>query len=909
VGFYSLPAKNVNKNETKGLSLELLHKLGCRACPLDRVKGNKNPHLAPQGSDEPLIYMLDGPPTTKDDGAGKNFAGGVDRIIKRIMPGSLRDKTRWSSITRTASREIDKKVEKKVVEVRQYRKGDKDNPNEYIPPRAPTPIEIACCRPSVEDDIARTKPDAIFAFGTEALFWLTGQRGIEKWRGRRFPVTVKDHTCWVYPLQHPYHARSKRRWDDRESEEEKVFEWDVVSACHDVLDGLPDAKVHDIAHIADDVEIIDGTEPGDLEKALDHIASCYEYREVGFDYETDRLRPYNRDARIISVALSHKDATVAIALDHPKAGWSDEDVDDLFDALKEFLLKATLTTKIVHQLAFEMEWSGVILGRDTIRAAPWFDTVSEAYVLDERMKMGKPDALSLEFLCLQYFGFNLKLVSNLDRKNLIAAPIREMLRYNGLDAKYHRLLHTRQIKRIEAEGLMDVFLHHNERVPTAVLTQMKGVPVSQKVNTKFFKRFKKEEEQAYDALMDMPAVLKFERLRKIEFEPTNNGHVAWLMKNILKAKLTLDDADTTKESTDKKVLAQTQHPFARALEKYRSAAKNLVTYVMPARRGSPHVYDDGMMHPILSTNQTRTSRTSSENPNVQNWPKRKLKEVRTQIRGDETEVVVSFDYGQIQARNIAMESLDKAFVASFWDRHDIHADWTNNIAVKCPIWHHAKGLKDKELFGKARDDVKNQFVFPSFFGASYRSISRSLGLGDKRNQSRVRDLQDELFEMFPGIKKWQDGLKAFYLENGYVTGLSGYRRRGPISPNELINAPIQADEAMIVLDSMSRLSRKGWGFQANMEIHDDLTFIWKKKDVERKAEVVIHEMLNVPFKWAHVVPLAVEMAVGDSWGNTKKLETYFTDKWKGHDPHLGAWADGAGWEGMEKYSANDRQAA
>jgi hypothetical protein len=107
VGFYSLPAKNVNKNETKGLSVELLTKLGCRACPLDRVKGNKNPHLAPQGHDDPLIYMLDGPPTTRDDAAGKNFAGGVDRIIKHMLPRWVGDRVRWSSITRTASREID----------------------------------------------------------------------------------------------------------------------------------------------------------------------------------------------------------------------------------------------------------------------------------------------------------------------------------------------------------------------------------------------------------------------------------------------------------------------------------------------------------------------------------------------------------------------------------------------------------------------------------------------------------------------------------------------------------------------------------------------------------------------------------------------------------------------------------
>jgi DNA polymerase I-like protein with 3'-5' exonuclease and polymerase domains/uracil-DNA glycosylase len=902
VGFYSLPAKNVNKNETKGLSVELLTKLGCRACPLDRVKGNKNPHLAPQGHDDPLIYMLDGPPTTRDDAAGKNFAGGVDRIIKHMLPRWVGDRVRWSSITRTASREIDGKVEKKVVDARQYRKGDADNPNEYVPPRPPTMIELVCCRPSVEEDIARSKPDAIFAFGGEAVKWLSSIPMIEKWRGRRFPVTIKGHSCWVYPIMHPYHARSKRKWDKRECEEELQLERDITNACAELKKGLPFAKVYDPKGIADDVELIDGSEPGDFDKALDFIGECWEVPEVGFDYETDRIRPYAKGSRILSVAMSHTKRTAAIALDHPQAKWTDEQLDDIFDALKDFLVRAT-TRKFVHGLSFELEWSGVILGRSTIRGAgEWHDSVSQAYVLDERSKMGKPDALSLDFLCMQYFGINLKIISNLDRKKLAEEPVRDVLRYNGLDAKFHRLLAKQQLRRIEQEGLMDVYIHHNERVPAAVLTQIKGVPISPKVNTSFYKRFKREETEAYDRVMAMPVVAEFKSRRKIEFEPSNNNHVLYVMKEILGKKMVSEK--TGRASTDKKVLEKIKHAFPRAIEAYRGASKNLVTYIVPARRGSPHLYDDDKMHPLLQTCSTDTGRTSSEDPNVQNWPKRKLKIVREQVRGDETEVVVSFDYGQIQARNIAMESLDKVFIKSFWDREDIHGEWVRNIDRECPGWHLGGAkLKNEKEFDDARGIVKNSFVFPSFFGASPNSISVSLGLGDKRNKAKLWEMQESLFERFSGIKKWQDGMKAFYLEHGYVTGLSGYRRRAPISPNQLINAPIQADEAIIVLDAMIRLSKLGWVFQANMEIHDDLTFVWKKKNVERYAETVIGEMLACPFEWTHAVPLAVEMAVGPSWGQQKKVETYFTDKWKGHDPSLGSWADGEGWAGMAKYAA------
>jgi hypothetical protein len=40
-------------------------------------------------------------------------------------------------------------------------------------------------------------------------------------------------------------------------------------------------------------------------------------------------------------------------------------------------------------------------------------------------------------------------------------------------------------------------------------------------------------------------------------------------------------------------------------------------------------------------------------------------------------------------------------------------------------------------------------------------------------------------------------------------------------------------------------------------------------------------MLNCPFKWAHVVPIAVEMSVGDDWGSVKDVGAYSSNKWNG----------------------------
>ncbi len=77
-----------------------------------------------------------------------------------------------------------------------------------------------------------------------------------------------------------------------------------------------------------------------------------------------------------------------------------------------------------------------------------------------------------------------------------------------------------------------------------------------------------------------------------------------------------------------------------------------------------------------------------------------------------------------------------------------------------------------------------------------------------------------------------------YQCTGYVTGLSGFRRRAPFGLNELINVPIQADEGCMVLDAMSRLSELGDPrFQAALEIHDDLTFIWPIQRAGRSSSM------------------------------------------------------------------------
>lgn len=776
--------------------------------------------MLPTGSKTPLVYFLGEAPGKTEDEKGKQFVGASGKVVRFRIPQEWDEHIRWSNSARCRP---------------------PDN-------RTPTDVELNCCAPFLERDIAATKPKAIFGFGAVPLSRFLQQSTIGIWRGRRAPVIVGGHACWYYPMWHPSFILHKRKFVPREldqygCDEEFAFALDLERAFSEI-DSLPTPVIHSEQQATEGVETVD-----DIDRARELIEIVCNDPSVGFDWETNCLRPYSKASKILSAGFSGKQHTFSFALDHSQAVWSKNERQEIDILVEKFLYEAS-GRKIAHHLPFEMEWAAYFYGKSCLYAGRWDDSESQAYILDARR-----GGLSLDFLCLQYFGLHLKAISNLDRKNLDKIPVRQVLTYNSGDARYHRQLYLAQAKRIKNDGLQDVYEHQLRRIPSLVLAQMHGVPIDLRIVSKLRTKYEAKKEAAEKAIQEESVVKEFEEEKGREFNPASNPDVNYLVREILKVDV---------ESADKEqLLEHVSHPIGKKLVTLRQLSKNLSTYIYSVDKDSENFYSDGMIHPVLSTTTTRSWRSSSEGPNIQNFPKRdeSSKEVREQIKHPNM-VVVSFDYASIQARNVAQESLDKTLIDHFWHDYDVHSDWLERIRKRYPKWVSPAQLKDKNTFKKYRHLSKNKFVFPTFFGA--QSYTTSTGLGIPENIAE--DLRHEFFDEFPGIKKWHDRLSVMYLELGYVTALSGFRRHAPISGNVLINSPIQSDEAIIVLDAMARLSEmEDSRYQAMFEVHDDISFLWPKNEIDKRAEVVIDAMVNTPFDWAHVVPIEVEMAVGVDW--------------------------------------------
>src|SRR5215471_2482558 len=363
------------------VSDRLLHQLECRACPLNHAKGLRHPKMRPSGAREPLIYILGEANGRIEDEEGYQFVGPAGDLLRQYIPDSALDFIRWNNTIRCHP---------------------PDN-------RDPERIERECCRPSIERDIALSQPDAIFGLGGQALLWAGKAGGIMMWRGRRFPIKIGDHTTWYYPMVHPaaiLHQRSLGAWGGRD--DEFALSMDLRRAFTEVSDGLPVPVVHTAEFARSDITCVTGARVDDIDYIIGFLRYAAAQKVTGVDYETQNVRPYNEDSQLLTAAVSTEEETLAFALSHPEAKWKPKQLQFIKAECVKFLKSRAI--KAVHQLSFEMEWTCHAFGNELARSVPWEDTMTQAFVIDERSGDYKT-ALALAWLTQQYFGIDIKKLS------------------------------------------------------------------------------------------------------------------------------------------------------------------------------------------------------------------------------------------------------------------------------------------------------------------------------------------------------------------------------------------------------------------------------------------------------------------------------------------------------------------
>lgn len=821
------------------MPVELMHKHSCKVCPRNTDKKLVHPKMLPTGSKHPLIYILGEAPGEKEDLSGRQFVGQSGKYLRDRIPKQWQKKIRWNNTIRCRP------------------------PNN----RNPLPQEIECCRPLQQSDIEEFKPEVIILVGGVPTNWMFGssRAGIYAWRGRYVPVKLGDHVCWAYPILHPSGVLRRSGDVHFQSETEKLFDRDLKLVFKALEDGLPDPIVVDKDH-SEGIRWIKNGDKLDINTVQKTLQKMAKEKICSIDIETKNLRPYKNDSRILSCSITtRKHGTFAFPV-LKKGFWKTKAFEKtVCKILKKFL--CTSGIKVCHNTKFEQEWFAYYYGMEAVLNTEWADTMAQAYALDSRKGM-----LNLDVLIRIYFGFYLKSLTVVDpRKDLELYTVDELMEYNGLDTKWTLELYYVLRRIIKREKLVEVVAERVRTGACLVGAQILGVPVNKATAAGLKKKLERAIRMQIRKGRRTKAWKRF--VKRVGRDPNPDSHpdMIELFDKIMRVKecKTAGGRVTTKDEVISK-LSIKKYPVVPVILQCRSLATIKGTFVDPIDK---LVYDDGRLHTSYGHLFTTSGRLQSEDPNLQNWPAQSYWKIIRSMIQEEGLDVVSFDYGQIEARVIAMASQDDTFVQMLWDEYDVHANWAQRIHDEYKGCLRAIGIEgrfsDPDVAHQYRQEVKNKWVFPLFFGATEWSVAGNLHLP----QNVATYLYQEFWSVFEGIRAWQHETALEYDLCGYVETLTGRRRYAPCNWNEQINNPIQGTASDIVVGASNRLQDRG--IQFNLNVHDDLTFIMKAD--KKKIRKIAREMCRPAFDFINV-PLVVEVKAGPNWHDQKLVGVYSSNE-------------------------------
>jgi DNA polymerase-1 len=274
---------------------------------------------------------------------------------------------------------------------------------------------------------------------------------------------------------------------------------------------------------------------------------------------------------------------------------------------------------------------------------------------------------------------------------------------------------------------------------------------------------------------------------------------------------------------------------------------------------------DNRVHTSYNQAVAATGRLSSTNPNLQNIPIRteKGREIRKAfVPGGPDRTLLAADYSQIELRIIAHLSGDEAMQEAFRQGLDIHT------ATAARVY-------DVNLDAVTREMRSNSKMVN--FGIIY-GIS-AFGLADRLNipRAEAREIIDNYFAKYPGIKDYMDKTIRFARQNGYVETIMGRRRYLPdirsgnatvrgFAERNAINAPVQGSSADMIKVAMIRIfdemKKQKLGSRMILQVHDELVFDALKSELEPLKLIVEQGMKNaIPLS----VPIVVDMNTGNNW--------------------------------------------
>lgn len=358
---------------------------------------------------------------------------------------------------------------------------------------------------------------------------------------------------------------------------------------------------------------------------------------------------------------------------------------------------------------------------------------------------------------------------------------------------------------------------------------------------------------------------EIQELAGTKFNISSPKQVGEILFDYLKIVENPKKTKTGQYATSEDILAKLEgkHPIIAKILDYRELVKLKSTYV----DALPDLVSKVTHRLHTSYNQVVavTGRLSSDNPNLQNIPIRteRGRHIRKAfIPRNEDYTLLSADYSQIELRVVASMSGDPGMCEAFNAGKDIHT------ATAAKVYGIAESEVTKEMRYKAKS-----VNFGIIYGQGAFGLAENLNI----SRTEAKQLIDNYFKEYAGIKKYMDEQVNFARDNGYVQTILGRKRwlRDITSNNatvrsfaerNAINAPIQGSAADMIKVAMINIDKefKSMDIKSRMllQVHDELVFDIYKPELEKLKPIIEKHMREaIPLK----VPVEVGMGTGPNW--------------------------------------------
>jgi len=592
----------------------------------------------------------------------------------------------------------------------------------------------------------------------------------------------------------------------------------------------------------------------ELEQLAGDLASCAAF---ALDVETTALHPMYAELVGLAIATA-PDRSYYIPLGH-STGDAQLDPSHVIATLGPYFRASN-----VQRYAHNGKYDALVLERAGFpRPRIDFDTMIAAYLLGE-------NAVGLKELAFTKLGWEMQEITELigrGKKQLTMdrAEVARVTQYACADVEAtYRLV---DLLRPELENQNQMRLFTEIELPLIdVLIDMEKTGVA--IDVPYLRDLSKELERQ---------LLHLERrIYELAGRPFNINSPQQLSA-ILFDELHLPRGKRTKTgySVAQDVLENLRdaHPIVEAILEYRQLAKLKSTYV-DALPEQVHP-ETGRVHTIFHQTVAATGRLSSSDPNLQNIPVRGdlgravrrafIADNRPGFRiADESILLLSADYSQIELRLMAHFSQDPALLRAFAEGKDIHAATASEIF----------GVPIEAVTPEMRRLAKT-VNFGIMYGMQAYGLARDTGMSRQEAQKFI----DAYFQRFPGVARYLEETKRRAAELGYVETLFGRRRylpeinashpaRRQAAERMAVNMPLQGTAADIMKLAMIRIHRalqeRGLKSRMLLQVHDELVFEVPESELHTTAELVTELMSSVV---ELTVPLEVDAKAGPNWAD------------------------------------------